>query len=362
MTKRALIHAYTQLNLGDDLLISIMCKRYPETKFYIRSNSSSSIALKKIPNLKVIPYVRLIDRILNLLHIKLSINNLISRYISFLSDCIIHIGGSIFIEQIDWKNRLKLYKERVVKNKPYCIIGCNFGPYKDRNFYEGYKNIFKMTTDICFRDTYSYDLFSELPNARFASDIVFLYPQNINGLPQKQIIISVIDLSKRKDLKQYEKSYQKKIINISRRFYQEGYSVILMSFCKNEGDEYAISQIMNQLNVRDKEHIINYFYTGDIEAAVDIMQKSKYIISTRFHSMILGWVLGKPVYPIIYSNKSLNVINDVGFKGKYTMLQDIDKINEDEIYDELIRSMTINIDKQVYSANLQFKMLDKILN
>lgn len=33
--KKILIKAYTQLNLGDDLFIKILCERYENTEFYL---------------------------------------------------------------------------------------------------------------------------------------------------------------------------------------------------------------------------------------------------------------------------------------------------------------------------------------
>ena len=45
------------------------------------------------------------------------------------------------------------------------------------------------------------------------------------------------------------------------------------------------------------------------------MNGCKTIVATRVHAMILGWVLGKNVVPVIYSEKQTQVLADVGFSG-----------------------------------------------
>ena len=45
------------------------------------------------------------------------------------------------------------------------------------------------------------------------------------------------------------------------------------------------------------------------------MNECETIIATRFHAMILGWVLGKNVVPIVYSTKQTQVLADCGFQG-----------------------------------------------
>jgi len=345
LNKRILIYAYARMNLGDDLFIKILCGRYPETNFFVMCSKDSSAALNGISNLYVIP----------------GGDDIVQKSISASCDAIVNIGGSIFMENDKWEDKFNQYIKRMMGNKPYYIIGSNFGPYKSVSYFKSYKSVFKSAEDICFREMYSYKLFSDLPNARYAPDVAFSY-KTVKFIDQKkQIIVSVIDLSNRGKLKEYEKIYTDKIIEISRYFVQKGYAVSLMGFCEYEGDKKAIGQLLSRLNHEERKSILPYYYAGDIEDALKLIQESQYIIATRFHAMILGWVFHKPVYPLVYSDKSLHVMEDIGYKGKYTTISGIYELNADETYEYLIKSGPVNIEQQVYTADLQFEMLDKLL-
>jgi len=359
LSKHIFIYAYTNLNLGDDLFIKILCDQYPFTKFYIVSSVSKSSALYKIENLGVIPRIPYIDEIFKRLGIRININNVIQRLLSKQCDAIVNIGGSIFIENKGWEERAHQFKKRLIPNKPYFIISSNFGPYANQAFYQEYKSIFNSVTDICFREEYSYTLFSEINHVRYASDIVFSYHSTHNPKVKKQVTISVIDLSKRSDLKAYSKEYIDKIIEISKLLIQDGYQVCLMGFCSKQGDKKVINEIMSHFS--DKESIFSHNYSGNIEESLNIIKESQAMIATRFHAMILGWVFNKPVYPIIYSNKTLNVIKDVGFKGKYTEISNIRNINPNEIIESILEAIPFDISNQITSSNLEFEKLDTFL-
>jgi colanic acid/amylovoran biosynthesis protein len=361
LEKHIFIYSYAQLNLGDDLFIKILCNRYPETKFYIICNKKSSVPFKKIPNLKVIFSIPLIDGILRRLNLKLRINNLLEMFISSRCDAIVNIGGSIFMEGENWQDSVYQYEKRIIRDLPFYIIGSNFGPYKDDKYYQKYKFLFKNVTDVCFRDKYSYELFSDLANVRQAADVVFSYTLSAIKNERKQIVISVIDLLNRGSLKKFSEVYTNKIMELSRYFIQQGYYVYLMGFCKIEGDNRSILQIISSLNDEEKKYIKTYFYSGDIDDALMLIEESKFVIASRFHAMILSWVFQKPVYPIVYSDKSLHVMQDIRFDGLYTEIENINEINVAEVYDYLSHSKPLNIERQTSSANIQFKKLDEFL-
>lgn len=230
-------------------------------------------------------------------------------------DAIVHIGGSIFMQRGNW-NGLKDERRTEVK-KPYYVLGSNFGPYQDEKFYTDHYELFKKYTDICFRDTHSYELFKELNNVRLADDIVFQLKSKDRIKMEEKVMISVIKPSFRKNLEHYDDIYYKKIKDLTVSFINRGYSVVLMSFCEAEGDKEAIEKILSIIPENISSNIQKYYYKHDIEQALDVIASSAFVVATRFHAMILGWVYNKPVYPIAYSRKMNNVMENLNFKGSY---------------------------------------------
>lgn len=179
------------------------------------------------------------------------------------------------------------------KAKEYYVLGSNFGPYNNKEYYNYYKNVFEKANDVCFSDKNSYEKFKDLKNVRWAPDIVFtLDTSNISIKNNKKVVISIIDCS-RKNNCEYKDSYEKKIIEISEYFIRKGYEVIMMSFCKFEGDELAIESIYSKCNDDLEQKLKKYYYRGNIEEALNVMANCQIIVGTRFHANILGLLLGK---------------------------------------------------------------------
>lgn len=133
-----------------------------------------------------------------------------------------------------------------------------------------------------------------------------------------------------------------------------------MSFCKHEGDEEAIGEILKTIPQKYSHYIEPYNYRGNIEQSLDVISSSSLVIGTRFHAMILGWLFNKPVVPIVYSEKMTNVMKDVGFSGLYTDFNSIDQLDPVDI----VKSMETNfvdITVQIENSEKHFKELDKLL-
>lgn len=361
MNNRIFIYAYTNLNLGDDLFIRILCDRYPESKFFIICNRKVSNGLKKIHNLKILPQIRIIDGILSRIGIKFSVNQYYKKLISYFCDVIVVIGGSIFQQPKDIKIEIREFKNRMIKDKPFYIIGANFGPYTDKNYYKSYKKIFEDATDVCFRDKYSYELFKDLPNVRYAPDVVFSYSPNNKKLIKKQVAISVISLAYRTNLKVYENDYINTIIEIAKQFSKCGYFIYFIGFCKYEGDLLIIKHIEKILK---KEGILlfkSHNYNGDIDHTLNIISESEIVVATRFHAAILGLIYNKKILPIIYNEKTENVLNDIGLNNLMIRIKELNSVNLKKLIEQVIKNEPFNIMHQIKSAEMQFVNLDKLL-
>lgn len=358
MKKKVMIYAYTNFNLGDDLFIKILCERYPETQFYLYAPSNYKYSLKNMKNITLYPSDKILNRLVNygikILKLKSSLRTIIANK----SDAIVHIGGSIFMQRGVWTG---LKDDRKVKvKKPYYVLGSNFGPYQDEKFHSDHYELFQEYTDICFRDTQSYELFKDLNNVRLADDIVFQLKVQDRITMGEKVVISVIKPSFRKDFEHCDDIYYKKIKDITVSFVERGYTVVLMSFCEREGDKEAIEKITSIIPKEVMPNVQKYYYKHNIEEALDVISSSVFVVATRFHAMILGWVFKKPVYPIAYSKKMNNVMENLNFKGSYINLKEISNLNPLEVYESFERNL-LDVSGQAKNSERHFEKLDEFL-
>ena len=59
---------------------------------------------------------------------------------------------------------------------PFFVLGANFGPYHTEEYRSAMDKVYTKLKDICFRDTYSKNLFADNDHVRQAPDILFSYP------------------------------------------------------------------------------------------------------------------------------------------------------------------------------------------
>lgn len=315
--KCVFLFAYDKQNLGDDLFIHTISRRYSNVQFYMWSERKNKETFYGLPNLKVIDkdsfFVKLLYRIRP---------SLVSRYKGWLEkrcDAVVFIGGSIFIEYENWEQILTWW-EYEAENRPFYILGANFGPYKSEGFREKLAEIFAKCRDVCFRDRYSYQLFKDVPTVRYAPDILFSYPMPEGAVKEKQVFVSLIDCVARGEgessLAAYDESYVHFVSELLKRYLNDGYSLILASFCKEEGDENAIRKVLCEMNMPESASIRTLCYNGtNTDELTAAIAESECVIATRFHATILALAAGRPVLPIVYSDKTLHVLEDLGFEG-----------------------------------------------
>lgn len=313
--KKVMLYAYTNTNLGDDLFLKILCERYPQIEFWTFAPRKYDPFVKQYPNLKFIINDSLIYRIANKVSRTILKKELKTKYIKDI-EATIYIGGSLFMEQNNWPALLELLKARKRKDTPFFLLGANFGPYENPKFLSMHKEEFGKYEDICFRDKKSYGLFKDLANTRMASDIVFQLKseKNLIEIEENSVIISVIKPSIRTELKGLDNNYFENIRSIIKYYTSKGNKIYLVSFCEAEGDMEAIDKI--KIGISENIDIVNYD-GSNLSYVLNLFNNCGIVYATRFHAMILGWVNNKKVFPIVYSDKMINVINDCGFKGSF---------------------------------------------
>ena len=338
---KVFVNAYLENNLGDDLFMDILVNRYKNHQFYALTNSYEATCsnVHKIKNKYFIKLIR-----------KLNLKPIIANRF----DLVVTIGGSVYMETSS-KHKFSLGKN------PYYILGTNFGPYKTKEYFNNAHEFFKKAEDVCFREKYSYDLFSDLQNVRYASDIIFsLDVSNIKITNNKKIVFSIISC-KDKINEKYTQEYEKAIISLTKFFIEKGYEICFMSFCKLEHDEEAIENILAKCDEKIKEKITTYYYRGNRKEAIEILADSQIIVGGRFHANILGMLLGKTVIPMMYSDKTKNVLDDMKYEGKTIDIRNLHEFDAFKLLLEKDLQYKKDVSFQIKDAQNHFRKLDEIL-
>ncbi|WP_062109544.1 polysaccharide pyruvyl transferase family protein [Bacillus niameyensis] len=359
--KKVLVNAYFAKNLGDDLFLKVLIDRYPKTSWYLMTpNKGYNKLFKNYQNVQII---RTMDVNLGIRKINLfnKMNESILNYRRY--DALVNIGGSIFMESSNWEESLEIRSQLPKKfkqaNKQSFIIGANFGPFTDKQFVNKHREFFELFDDICFRDIYSYNLFKKSSNVRYAPDVVFnLHSQERDK--EKCIGFSLISLENRKDLKQYADIFCMKMIQLVERYIEDGYKIKLFSFCEKEGDLKISNYIKENISSNYKELISVFNYEENIELFLEEFKRCETIVGARFHSIILALLFKQGVFPIIYSDKTFNVLKDLDMNKLYCHIRDMDAIDVNNV----VKNASYNIFNKVgvfQQSEQQFKMLDELL-
>ena len=321
--KKIFLYAYDRQNLGDDLFVHTIVRRYPDAQFYMWSDVKNRRTYSCLPNLKVV------DKDSPLVHLLHSLRpSLAARYKAWLEqrcNAVVYIGGSIFMEYHNWET-ICTWWEWTARNRPFYVLGANFGPWHTEAYRAKMAEIFTDCRDVCFRDKYSAGLFPGI--VRQAPDILFSYPMPKVPVEENQVFVSVINCAGRDEshnLNDCDGRYVANMARLLRQLLDAGKDLVLASFCKEEGDEEGIRKILDAMNCGNDPRIRVLCYDGtNAEELTRAIAGSGSVIATRFHATILAMAAGRPVLPIVYSDKTRHVLDDLGFSGAvYDLREDI---------------------------------------
>lgn len=314
--RRAVVQFYNRQNLGDDLLVRLLVSRY-DTRFALPRTASPSLSLH--PGVTMIDRRKgssFADRVRSKLSIEPTRNHAELVRAAGRHDALIHIGGSIFIEHEGalafWEREVEYYASLPV---PYFIIDANFGPYRSARFPDLIRRILGEAEDVCLRDVESYERFADLGNVRLAPDAGFTVQPAISSTVA-DVVVSVMDLRSTHGAAVAD-SYEKACAEAVRGLVDSGKSVCLMSFCQFQGDAAAAERIRSRANAQGllTGDVRIYEYSGDLDDAIGVLSNAGMIIGTRFHAIVVGFALGVPTIPIVYSRKTANMLNEIGYSG-----------------------------------------------
>jgi colanic acid/amylovoran biosynthesis protein len=321
-----LLKAYTRLNVGDDLFISIITRRFPKARFVLDGEDSVGYKrfIKEIPNLDGFAGHSLTYRAMRRLgRAPRADRGIIRRF-----DAVVYIGGSIFMENTDDRTYENALLDEIAYCRdagiPYHILSCNFGPYKTDGYIARMRRAFEMCAEVCFRDSASYERFADIPSARLAPDAAFSYGEPRPEVRRGTLAVVPISYEGRAEGAEYGRRYNKMLAERIREHTQSGGIAEIFCFCRFEGDCAAAEEIARLAggNVRIR------VYDGGLGELLEAYLSCERVIASRFHAVLLALKYKIPAQVLIYSEKTENLLKDLGVtaeaENKFTIF-DIDE-------------------------------------
>lgn len=362
--KHVLVHAYLQNNLGDDLFVRVLCSRYPHVTFHVYAHDSYKLRFQDINNCQVhSPGDDDVERI-NQKKARFGIENGYFKKLIRTCDGVVHIGGSVFVQHHeDWSDFYKTDAELVKKSKKMFVIGANFGPYTNENYYKDYKKLFKKYAGICFRDQYSKSLFEDMNHISYAPDVLWNLPVAPLADKQKKVVFAPIELSHRTgkyDISKYEDSYMAFQIQMVRQMIQKGYQVSLLAFCPFQNDHEVTQRIYDALTGEEKTQAVCIRYDFDVFALLKEFEEAQAVVATRFHSAVIGMLCNCKVLPLIYDQKTRKTLEDMQYPW-YLEFEDIKGADAEMCCEKLLDMEVYQTEDLVRASVKQFQYLDAFL-
>lgn len=365
--EKYMVSGYWRNNLGDDLFLKILCERFPNSTFYTHIDKEFKSSFSDIKNLKLISSSNVVYKVLNKLLNFLNVPLISDFYTILFFEQYIEIGGSIFMQDENWKQKFRRRNFISKYVKDYYVIGSNFGPFDSGTYLESYFKLFNSINKVSFRDYKSKQFFGGIDTINVAPDAILSLDRQKSKIYEESktnyILISVIDLitkkaSRSEELNLLVDDYEYQIAEITRKYIGNNLDVVLMSFCDFEEDNLAIARILKLLpkEVSDK---VDVFQHKTIDDSLNMIKNAKKIISTRFHGMILGWLYRIPTFVITYSEKTKFVINELYDEQSYCDIRKFTSLSFSCIESNFSIIPKDKIDEICYASHNQFLFVDK---
>ncbi|WP_313114949.1 polysaccharide pyruvyl transferase family protein [Aequorivita sediminis] len=324
--KTILVDIYLAHNLGDDLFLDHLSHSFPDLDFVpFHPGKNYTLFFENYKNIKQFPYT-IIDKIAA----RLGKNKLIDyHHLSKKYDGLLFLGGGIFREESYWHElydyRLKITKAFKNRDKKVFFSGCNFGPFNSPEFLKAHTKLYKKIDKITFRDMASYNFFSKLQTTFYAPDLLWSYKLPKVNKKKNVLGISVIDPRHKEQYKHTYEEYISKHKKICESYLKQGYEIKLFSFCESEGDLDIAIKI-----AEDFPDMKIFNYNLQISSYLEEIGECNLFIAARFHAVILAFKFEIPVIPVIYGDKTENLLIDLKFRPPFVFLDSITSLSDSD--------------------------------
>lgn len=290
---------YFDRNFGDDMMMKLVVRSLPEITFWVEDNVDTPLLTE--------PNVVQKDRATCALVPKLVVTG---------SGFMINTKAA-FITELKWF--LKGHRPG-----DYCL-GCNIEPLDNplKRFLISRKmNQFQLIT--C-RDQASYRWLrrnTRKTEIHYLPDILFSLPDawlpKVES-PNKLGISMMHRVGDREDC-----AYYRAMAEIADEWVRKtGKDVILMAFdTGKEDDLFACQAVLSLMECASHVEIVAHRDCTEIPVAFARCEK---IIAARFHASVLALRMGIPLYPLIFREKTRNLLKDLQYPYPASRLDDLDK-------------------------------------
>ncbi len=302
------VSAYLDKNLGDDLMLWLLCTHFPEHSFHLYCVNPEYFPV--LPDCK------------NLLSTEVPLK-VVLRSRDNPYDGYLRIGGSLFemkgvrtpVYRFLHALQLESAMRRGFKS---AVIGCNISTFPS--------TLAQLTTKKEFR-TFGLATVRDQRTFRFASALkapehLFFYPDMLFSLPS-----SFFPSKKGPDGPLGVAVYRSKYLPEENSRYYD----VMAAFCdlyieKNnrpvhffafdtglENDNLAAQEIQRRMTHAQQTALCSH--NGHGWALLAEMSKCSAMVCTRFHAIVLAMLMHIPFVPISYSEKTDNLLCDIGYEG-----------------------------------------------
>ncbi len=239
---------------------------------------------------------------------------------------IVTIGGSVWPEE-KIESKLTQYKKQKEKGWNIFFIGSNFPKLKNETLYKESLRILKFTNFFSVRDSFSSNKLSDSDKLFYGDPVYSLKLKesfdlnycDSKPLSDRDFMVINLSLTFPNEIFNHDYSIDEQmnnVFNILNEKFQENYQEIhlkLLSF-HDSRDLEILSKMRNKL--REKCNFIKNIeiipYNGDIKKIISVIRESDFSIATRFHHIVLNLIFDVSFLPIIYAQKNINHLHDIG--------------------------------------------------
>ena len=325
---KILLDGYFDNNFGDDYMIKIIVRCFPEWEFFIKHSNNISPVITDENNVYIceneVAYPKLII-----------------------------IGSGFMINSFaSLQCEIKWFFQRKHIGD-YCI-GCNIEPLSNKiKEYLIKKKLQKFKMIAC-RDRYSYKWLKancKETKIYYLPDILFSMPDEwiCNTGDKTKLGISILHRSNDNP----DCLYYRVMAQAADYWIEKTNEVVyLLAFnTGNEDDVYACQCVKSKMRHSNKAKIIKHGNKGEI---IEAYSECKKIIGARFHSAVLAMKMGIDFFPVIYREKMRNLICDMSYPEAGCYIDDVKLpqikhfIDAEEICYKLKESVTVEA-RQYYN-------------